>query len=70
MAKKTNPTPDATTVNNGTEIVSSDSAINAADVATPENTPIPGGGRWAWDYLHACWVDTDAPADTALPTLE
>ena len=32
----------------------------AAPLATPENTPVPGGGRWGWDHLHACWVDSDA----------
>ncbi|MEO8118916.1 MAG: hypothetical protein ABI606_06300 [Rhodoferax sp.] len=31
-------------------------------VPTPENTPVPGGGRWAWDYSLVCWVDLDAPA--------
>lgn len=46
-----------------------------APVATPENTPVPGGGRWGWDYLHACWVESDADAAAELaanpsPTLE
>ena len=39
-------------------------------VPTPENTPLPGGGRWGWDYLHACWVETLDPAAIPLPTLE
>ncbi len=45
----------------------------AAPVATPENTPVPGGGRWGWDHLHACWVDSDAASELAAnpsPTLE
>lgn len=31
---------------------------------TPENTPVPGGGSWHWDYTLAEWVantDTSAP---------
>lgn len=27
---------------------------------TPENTPLPGGGRWVWDTEQANW----APAPT------
>ena len=27
--------------------------------ATPENTPVPGGGSWHWDYSTACWVSND-----------
>jgi len=25
--------------------------------ATPENTPVPGGGSWRWDTALACWVE-------------
>lgn len=28
----------------------------AAIVATPENTPVPGGGSWRWDADQAGWV--------------
>lgn len=58
MAKTTTPKTDATSVNPDAQSPETDSAINAAEVATPENTPIPGGGSWAWDHLHACWVET------------
>lgn len=27
--------------------------------ATPENTPIPGGGTWAWDTSSRTWVSLD-----------
>lgn len=33
---------------------------------TPDNTPIPGGGRWAWDDVSGQWVartDETAPAE-------
>lgn len=23
---------------------------------SPENTPIPGGGRWTWDQIGGRWV--------------
>jgi hypothetical protein len=26
---------------------------------TPENTPLPGGGRWAWDTAAGAWVSLD-----------
>ncbi|MBV5299484.1 MAG: hypothetical protein JZU64_15490 [Rhodoferax sp.] len=45
--------------------------------ATPENTPVPGGGSWQWDYTTCCWLDNlpatvpaPAPADTTTPTQE
>jgi hypothetical protein len=31
----------------------------AADVATPENTPVPGGGRYRWDITLPGWVEVD-----------
>ena len=37
----------------------------AAPAATPENTPIPGGGRWRWDATLPGWaevLETPAPA--------
>lgn len=39
--------------------------INARPAPTPDNTPVPGGGRWTWDYRLARWVDLDAPATPA-----
>ena len=41
----------------------------AGPAPTPENTPVPGGGRWRWDITAPGWVDVDAPAEpTANPT--
>jgi hypothetical protein len=78
MATKNSPPAlDADTVNNEAVTVMAKSDINAAQVtviasaaqqsmpAAPDNTPVPGGGRWAWDYSLACWVDLDAPATPA-----
>lgn len=31
--------------------------------ASPDNTPIPGGGRWAWDDVAGQWVSRDLPTD-------
>lgn len=47
----------------------------APTAATPENTPIPGGGSWRWDYTTCRWLDNlpataPAPADTTTPTQE
>lgn len=39
----------------------------ATAVRTPENTPVPGGGRWRWDIAAPGWVDLDAPPADALP---
>lgn len=33
-----------------------------APTPTPENTPMPGGGRYRWDIAAPGWVDVDAPA--------
>lgn len=30
--------------------------------ATPENTPVPGGGRWHWDQIAGAWVEIIEPA--------
>lgn len=31
---------------------------------TPDNTPLPGGGRYRWDETQSAWVDQDAsPGD-------
>jgi hypothetical protein len=41
-----------------------------APTATPENTPIPGGGRWRWDATLPGWVEVvenPAPTPAAAP---
>lgn len=35
-------------------------------IATPENTPVPGGGRWAWSAADRRWVDQDTPVNPDL----
>jgi hypothetical protein len=30
--------------------------------ATPETTPVPGGGSWHWDYTQARWIENQPPA--------
>lgn len=65
MAKISPAAPKADGVNNAVANAVQEVVINAAPVAipvaSPDNTPVPGGGRWAWDYAHACWVETPAP---------
>jgi hypothetical protein len=34
--------------------------------ASPDNTPIPGGGRWAWDDVAGQWVSRDLPSNPSL----
>ncbi len=37
---------------------------------TPENTPVPGGGRWHWDQEACAWAEVTEPASpvqTAAP---
>ena len=36
-----------------------------ASTATPENTPLPGGGSWHWDTTAAAWAE-NLPPDTSL----
>lgn len=38
--------------------------LTETPIKTPENTPIPGGGSWHWDYAQSCWVE-NLPADVA-----
>lgn len=33
----------------------------AIAAATPENTPVPGGGRWRWDIALPGWVEVPEP---------
>lgn len=28
-------------------------------IPTPENTPVPGGGRWRWDITKPGWTEID-----------
>lgn len=36
--------------------------VGAVPERTPENHPVPGGGRYRWDKELTDWVDRDAPA--------
>lgn len=45
-------------------------AASKATTPTPDNTPIPGGGSWHWDYTQHAWAANKLPdslqaADTA-----
>jgi hypothetical protein len=48
----------------------------APPAKTPENTPVPGGGSWRWDYTQQAWAanTSDQPLQTgdtgALQTFE
>ncbi len=39
----------------------------AEPVATPENTPLPGGGSWRWDDVAKGWAE-NPPYGTAPAT--
>ncbi len=30
-----------------------------SSIPTPENTPVPGGGRWRWDITKPGWTEVD-----------
>lgn len=62
MAKTKPAADDAVTASGDALALVEAPAIDAAPIAAPENTPVPGGGRWSWDYSAARWVDKDAPA--------
>lgn len=67
MAKTSTPPKDAATVNNQAVTAVATPDINAPRVlATPDNTPVPGGGSWSWDYSLTCWVAPGAPATPAI----
>lgn len=38
-----------------------------APIATPENTPIPGGGSWRWSATAPHWVSNEAAQPSAEP---
>lgn len=40
-----------------------EAAASAADLPTPENTPLPGGGSWRWDMSLPGWA-TDLATNT------
>lgn len=40
---------------------------DATTTVTPENTPVPGGGRWRWDIALPGWVAVDTDG-TRVPT--
>lgn len=63
MAKTATPAKNADTVNNEDATAVATPDINAPQVlATPDNTPVPGGGSWSWDYSLSCWMALDTPA--------
>lgn len=44
-------------------------STTAPIVATPENTPVPGGGRWRWSDTLPGWVEvTEPPAAKPVTT--
>lgn len=43
-------------------------AAQTSNTPSPDNTPVPGGGRWAWDISLPGWVNLDAPADADADT--
>jgi len=52
-------TADATSAAGATVaavVVADTTAAPAAEGATSENTPVPGGGRWKWDIAGPGWV--------------
>ena len=38
----------------------------AQPARTPENTPVPGGGSWRWDYAAGAWVANAEPTATPI----
>ncbi len=38
-------------------------ALSPATGPTPDNTPVPGGGRWRWDEEAKGWVSNDPQPD-------
>lgn len=67
MAKNFPRALDAVAVNNDAPVALDTPPINAAPAAMPENTPVPGGGSWEWDYHFACWVATSTPSTGQAP---
>jgi|GEM_PF-3768918 len=67
MAKDKPANLEITTVNGDPAAAALLPVINASPAATPDNTPVPGGGRWTWDYVLAAWVDLDSTATPATP---
>jgi hypothetical protein len=79
MATKKEPgdSVDAASVNSPADSAPDGTAINAnLEPATPENTPVPGGGSWCWDDLNSGWApnppygsEAAAPAALDIPTV-
>lgn len=67
MAKEKPANLEPVTVNGDATAAAPLPVINARPQATPDNTPVPGGGRWTWDYVLAAWVDLDSTATPATP---
>ena len=58
---KTQATTDAAATDGDTSAVQ-----DAAPIATPENTPVPGGGSWTWDEAIPNWVPSAPYAPPAI----
>lgn len=43
-------------------------ASEPAPVATPENTPLPGGGSWCWNSAKSCWDENTTPYAPPAPS--
>lgn len=56
-------------VNNPAETPPGDPAINAPPLATPDNTPLPGGGSWRWDAALPGWVPNPPYAPFSVSTV-
>lgn len=60
-------------VNNPAETPPGDPAINApplaTPVATPGNTPLPGGGSYHWDHDYASWIENPPYAPPSVSTV-
>ena len=53
--------PPSQTADGATDAATSPPA--AERQARPDNTPIPGGGRWAWDDMAGQWISRDLPVN-------
>lgn len=56
-------------VNNPAETPPGDPAINAPPLATPDNTPLPGGGSYHWDHDCASWIENPPYAPPSVLTV-
>lgn len=72
MAKKQDLTTSSTTDDSADAADAPDAP--ATSMATPENTPVPGGGSWHWDATLPGWAENApysppplAPANVVAP---